>query len=561
MSQDQDIPLLFTYYFGDSATSAQHGASRRFKKWSCAFDQWVVQLRQDLSKNSLKQPLLAWRRLVRQCGKMPWQLTPSDINQHLTWMKQEGFAISTVNDSIVYISAFYRWCGEQNVDPACPPDFNPVKGAACTKRISYRGASMWSQDELNALLTLYQRDPSPLGKRDHGFILLRLCSGVPLKSLQRLTWGQVEQDGAGAWVRWRRDGEKVRLPDQAWQAVMDYLTLSGRLEGMDAGRYIFAPQVQPAMEGSGGKAEDWLEGQPLSEKALLHSLKLYGRQVGIPEPKLTLMALRRTAIRLRLDQGESLEGMQVFMDTREELKSTKYRLARMPRLPEDDPLDERMWEADPQLPVRQSRRFQGGEGVIHGFYTRRTDRQAVRAIMAENIRGMEQEIACLRTLMCGLIERKGEEAGLVEAYSKAAHRLGELISAGEPAHTRKIDTWAEEVLSMADRHEALNGRPPISPRVREQALGISSAGFEATGLMMEEIATVRLLLRNVYSKACQGVGHGEYLHLVDLYGIGCVRLARLLKLGASDESGALVRYLQECIDEAIRQVRRELHLS
>jgi integrase len=442
MPTPPDIPLLFTFYFGDSASTAHQGASRRFKKWSQAFDQWVVQLRQNLSKDSLKQPLLAWRRLVRQCGKMPWQITSADINQHLSWMKQQGFAVSTVNDSIVYISGFYQWCAEQNVDPASPPGFNPAKGAACTKRIPYRGESMWSQDELNALLALYQRDPSPLGKRDYACMLMRLNSGVPLKSLQHLTWGQVEQDGTSAWVRWRRDGERMAVPDDVWQAVLDYLTLSGRLEGMVSGKYIFAPQVQPMMQGSGGKAEDWVEGQPVSSKVLLRSLRMYGRKLGIAETKLSLRALRRTSMRLRLNKGESLEGMQVFMGTREDLKFIKYRLAGLPGLPEDIPFNGQVLDNEIPVPVRGTKPFQGREGTTHGFYSRSKDIQAVRAVMAENIRGMDQELTCLRNLMRQLLEREGDETRLMEAYSLATQRLGQLVSVSKTADKAEKKTCA-----------------------------------------------------------------------------------------------------------------------
>ena len=111
---------------------------------------------------------------------------------------------------------------------------------------------------------------------------------------------------------------------------------------------------------------------------------------------------------------------------------------------------------------------------------------------------------------------------------------------------------------MADRVAAENGCPPISPRVREEALGMSPAGDEAMGLLTEEIATIRLLLRNVYKRALQGVDNCEVLTLVDLYGSGCVRLARLLKLGGTAESGALVRYMQASLDQAIREVHQEL---
>ena len=157
--------------------------------------------------------------------------------------------------------------------------------------------------------------------------------------------------------------------------------------------------------------------------------------------------------------------------------------------------------------------------------------------------------------------QKWDEARLVEAYSQAAHRLGDLVSAGEPAHTWKIDTWADELLSMLDRVEAQNGRPPVSQQVREEALGISPDMVEASGIVTEEIATIRLLLCNVYSRAMQGLDMREYLPLVDLYGLGCVRLARLLKLGGCDENGRLERYLQKSIDEAIRELNREWGLD
>jgi hypothetical protein len=420
---------------------------------------------------------------------------------------------------------------------------------------------MWSRQELDALLDLLSRDSSALGKRDYAFFLARLSLGVPLKSLQQLEWGQVHQDGAGAWVRWTKDSQRVRLPDPVWQAMTEYLRVSGRLEGMQAGKYIFAPLAQPVVEGLGGRAEDWLEGQQLSSSAMISSLKLYSRQVGIAETKQTLMALRRTAIRLRMDQGESLEGMQVFMDTREKIKCTKYRLSRLPELPGESTLDAQVHGVDALVPVRQTSLLKGGESETHGFYTRRKDIHAVQAVLEENIHGVDEEIACLRRLMRGLLEREGDEARLVEAYSQAAHRLGNLVSTSEPWRERKEDPWAEELLSKLDEIEARNGRPPVSQQMRKNALGISSDEMEARGMVTEEIATIRLLLRNVYRRAMQGIDTREYLRLVHLYGLGCVRLARLLRIGGNDENGQLERYLQSLIDKALRHLTRELGLD
>ena len=97
MDQEQNIPMLISFYFGEAAVYAQRGASRRLKKWSRAFEMWMDERRRDYQKDTVKQARMAWRRLARQCGKMPWEVTREDIEQHSAWMKQEGYAASTIN--------------------------------------------------------------------------------------------------------------------------------------------------------------------------------------------------------------------------------------------------------------------------------------------------------------------------------------------------------------------------------------------------------------------------------------------------------------------------------
>jgi hypothetical protein len=174
---------------------------------------------------------------------------------------------------------------------------------------------------------------------------------------------------------------------------------------------------------------------------------------------------------------------------------------------------------------------------------------------------MQQEIACLRTLMRLLLEQGGDQTRVVEAYSQAAQRLSSFVSAHEQAQTRQQDSGAEDFLSILDEIEIRNGRPPVSPGICQEASNWSSPGDEATGFLTEEIATIRLLLRNVYGKACQGVDTGELLHLLNLYGLGCMRLAKLLKLQGGDENGSLERYLNHMIDGTIRYLTREWRLD
>lgn len=556
--ENHDIPLLFTFYFGDSAFSALRGASRRFKKWSCAFDHWISEYRHKYPQDTLKHALLAWRRLSRQSGKMPWLLTTADIDSHVIWLKQEGYANTTINTSLGYISAFYQWCSSHHVDSACTSDYNPAREISRLDRIPYTGAILWSRQELDAFFTLLQKDGSPLGRRDYAFFRARLALGVPLKHLQNLKWAQITQDGAGVWVSWRQDGLKVQLPDSLWQVVMDYLSISGRLAGMNPEKYIFAPQVQPVFPGSGCRAEHWLEYRPISRSALLSSLKLYGTQLAIPASRLTLLALQRTAIRLRLDQDENLEALQIFMDTREKLKSTRYRLRRLPDLPPSSINSGSTPATEAVAPRRTTLPLEGDEGLTHGFYARRRDLQAVSAIMAENIQGMNQEIACLRHLMRLLLEWEGDVARQLESYSQAAHRLGVLVSAGGSARKEK-DTWVEEMLAMLDGLAADQGRLPVSPQIRQEALGVSSV--DPSGFVTEEIATLRLLLRNIYSEAIQQPEVPTLPHLVNLYGLSCIQLVKLIKLDGGDENELLKRYINTAIDEAIRQVNEELRIK
>lgn len=495
---------------------------------------------------------------MRHCGKLPWEVTKEDIEQYAAWMQQQGFAARTINCSLGTIASFYQWCDDHRVDTACQPGFNPAKKVARVRIILFEGACLLSRVELEAFLSLLSRDGSELGQRDYAFFQARLYLGVPLKNLRMLKWGQIEPDELGASLSWRPAAEPVSLPHQVWQALREYLQASGRLEGMQAGKYIFVPLATTRGAVTGAKAEDWLEEKPLTTRAILNSLKLYGRRVGIADEKLNLMALRRTALRLKMDAGESLQGMKIFMDSRDPIPQVKYKLGRLPQMVGGSAIDV---ERDAQLPLRKARPYKLGDHTTHGFYTRRKDRQGVEAILRENVQGMKQEIACLRKLMRGVLEREGDEARVVEVYSQAAQRLGSLITLSEPVETAKEDPRVDEFLSKLDEIETRAGRPPVSQQIREHALGLSPDAAQAAGMVTEEIATIRLLLRNVYRRAMQGIETREYLRLVDLYSLGCVRLARLLKIGGCDENGRLERYIQNMIDEALRQLTRELKLD
>ncbi len=561
MDNKNPTPLLFSFYFGDSANTAHVAASRQLKKWSRAFDQWIDHFKRDSHNGAAKQARLAWRRLVRHIAKMPWRIAPEDIESHLSWLEQESFARSTINPTLGFIRAFYCWCDEHHVDSLCPTRFNPAKEVSRIKYKYFEGICLWTRDEVGAFLDFLKKDGSELGKREFAFFLARINLGVKLIALQHLKWEQIEQDESGVSVVWRPDGEPVRLPDDVWQAIKAYLQASGRLDGMRSGKYIFTLLSRPNSGNTGRKSEDWLEQHELSYSSILANLKIYSRKLGIAEEKLHPMALRHTAIRFKLENGESWVGMKVFMDSRVSLTEMKSRLGRLLELMVERTLDSDRPVVEVQPPRRKANKLTGVEAITHGFFCRKQDRDAVKAVLKENIHGMEEETDCLRKLMRGLLEREGDAARLVEAYSKATQRLGLLVTLDESAKQEKEDTKAEETLAKLDEIEAHFGRPPVSQKIREHVYGISEDGLTVKGGVVEEIATSRLLLRNIYQRVLQNIDAAEYMRLVDLYGMGCVRLARLIKINGGDGGDRLERYLNDIVNEAIRQLNQEWGLD
>jgi hypothetical protein len=397
-----------------------------------------------------------------------------------------------------------------------------------------------------------------VGKRDYAFLLGRLRLGVSLAALRELRWGQIELEGEGVWVRWEPEAERQALPGEAWEAIRAALEAGGRLGKMEAEEFVFAPLGTPGKAEAGSRREDWATERCISSSQALASLKLYGRMAGIEESKLTQMALRRTAMRQRMEAGASTEEMQAFMGSREDKRSAKYRLRQLAVIEEEEGEEE--LEARAGAPDRSAKPFQQGEGLIHGYYAQSQPPAAVAAVAAENIQGIEEQIVGLRRLSRGLLERQSEAvdseeaARLWEAYSLAAFRLGGLVKAEEGLSKEdKGSQWAEGLLASLDKIALMNGGEPISDEIRADALGNNQELEAASRSMTEELAALRYVLRNTFRLAWDTKETRAYIRYIEIYSSGSLRLARLLKMNKAS-SDTLVAYLKEGERQAIEAV-------
>jgi hypothetical protein len=213
------------------------------------------------------------------------------------------------------------------------------------------------------------------------------------------------------------------------------------------------------------------------------------------------------------------------------------------------------------------RRFQSEDIRIHGLYARSQPPEAVAAILAEDLQGIDEELVGLRTLARSLLDpppavRKAAGATqLAAAYTLAASRLALMIRIErELSQERPEDTSAKDYLKMVDdRAQELN-QPPKSPAILAEVYGEDAYMGIADRRLMEEIAATRYVLRSTLALASDELKASATIRLVEVYGEGCVRLVRLLKAGRVDR-GRLAAYIEESWDKAIRAVTEELGLS
>jgi len=213
------------------------------------------------------------------------------------------------------------------------------------------------------------------------------------------------------------------------------------------------------------------------------------------------------------------------------------------------------------VPSRKGGRLTGSEGLKHGLCSKKRDIDAVHAVMAENIHGLDEEIACLQQLMHGLVERDANETQLAEVYMRASRRLDDLLAAAGKLRAAQEDPRVEGFLKQLDEFTQNTKFPSFSQELRQVAHGLTPREAGSGSIMGEVIATSRLLLRNAHRRAMAEIVVCEYMRIVDLYGRGCISLVRLLKPGADGQYERMMAYFNRQLDRAIRQLTDEWGLD
>jgi integrase len=560
----QPIPILLQLMFGEAAPVSLESASERLLTWARAFDEWLETRK--TNKNMYNASHLAWKQILALVRKPPWAMTRVDMELYLAWLEERQLSQSTIRHQFVYISTFYGWCSEKAIDPLTGPGFNPAAGA-CQHQKAYSKAQALTEEESTALLRLLKNDEWLLSKRDYAFFLCRLWMGVPFQALQQLKWGQLQVQEDGAWVDWGPGKRSTCLPEEAWQAILDYLQAAGRIgevrpQGMPAEAYIFAPLADPLRVDAGGLASDWDEERYLSSRQLLRILKTYGTLAGIPPEKLTLPALRHTAAVQFLEAAGSPKDMEAFLGSPGTRATTYYRKnmrdIQARHMQEVQRKERKRPAQSPESPKRESHRYSSEELFQHGLYAASQPEEELEEMLAQNKTGLDEEVQGLKKLMERVMwlqlrtEDHTQAAALIQVYLSSSPRLAELLKIKETFdEVTPIDAEIVEFINICSE----NVNEPLIDihKLRAHALEGDPAAKAATDDLVRVIAGDRLVVWRLFEMAMETEEPLKLAYYVQEYCRGCYRLARMLK-EVDGPQGFLDAWFNRVVDDAILQV-------
>ncbi len=175
------------------------------------------------------------------CGKAPAEVNAIDIATWQASLEGRGLAPVTIYAMVSRVSSFYTWAMG---DPSLAEHIhtNPVTLARPKAPKAYQGESVKAFDDGEAIALLATVKAAAdagdiIAKRDHTLLLFYFSTGMRRSEVIRLTWGNVKINGTVTITGKVKGGDiltRTIKDPRVRDALLDYLTTSGRLETMDA---------------------------------------------------------------------------------------------------------------------------------------------------------------------------------------------------------------------------------------------------------------------------------------------------------------------------------------
>ena len=301
--------------------------------WTRALTAWLdAKRRKSGSDHTVAAYERDWHQFFAFAAKAPWMISGLDAQAWMEELEAQGAKATTINRKLAALSSFYTYVsekftfvGKDNVERSIfidghgNPRPNPFKRPDRHRVDTYGHSKPISKDTIQRALRLINQQ-SLTGARDFALIVTYIYTGRRSVEIANLRWGDIEENGHRRHYTYRGKGNKVRtkeLPPPAYHAIRAFLKLTGRLETIKPGDYIFQPvHGDRAARLPNVDAEKLDPNRPISGSMINRIIKRRFVAAGCKPEDVHTHTLRHTAAALRWRDGDGEDLMRIseFLD-------------------------------------------------------------------------------------------------------------------------------------------------------------------------------------------------------------------------------------------------------
>jgi site-specific recombinase XerD len=285
-----------TFLRGLLGASAANDAARALVPWVCDA------LPSLHSCKAYASDLAQFVGHMREHGIDPLDVTGDDVRLYKEAMDQAGHSAATISRVLSVILGTYRQFGAKGL-----VEWNRVGDiqTVMSPRVEKNTTPALSEEEAKTIL--HAPDTSTfIGARDYAMLFTFFVTASRCSAIASARVGDLERTDTSWYLVVEEKGKKRQRKAllQATDAVVAYLELAAIAEDLDG------PLFRPVARGKRG-----FERRFLDRRTILHTVKKYGRQVGIDVDRLGrrgvgVHSLRKTALTNALEHGAEIEQVQ-----------------------------------------------------------------------------------------------------------------------------------------------------------------------------------------------------------------------------------------------------------